>query len=292
MEKSGLRENAVHGTQGYPYAPYSWDGMGGFQVPLHWHSEAEIIYVKEGPCQVTVNTTKYAGEAPALFFVGSGEIHSLSMEPGTVETAVVYAPGMLEFASYDSLQHMVLDPWMKGQLRFPTRLTPKDQLWEEALALYQEIWQAAGTKEAGAFLRLKAGLYRLLACFYDKDGLIRTDEKRKEDLAGIDTLKKVLEFVRQNYERRITVDEIAAVAGMNAQYFCRYFKKHTGKTVTEYLNEVRITQAARLLTQTEDKILNVAIQCGYENVGYFISRFRRCKGMAPSEYRERMKKSK
>ena len=86
--------------------------------------------------------------------------------------------------------------------------------------------------------------------------------------------------------------EIAAVAGMNAQYFCRYFKKHTGRTVTEYINDVRISQASRLLAQTDDKILHIAVRCGYENAGYFISRFRRSRGVSPSEYREQMKKSR
>ena len=208
-----------------------------------------------------------------------------------METALVYAPQMLEFASYDSLQHVILGPWMEGKLKFPCALKPGDELWPQAVCLYQEIWQASKIREAGPYLRLKAGLYRLFACFFEGDQMIRTGAD-DEEAGNMDSLKKVLEFVRQNYGRRIRVEEAAAVAGMNPQYFCRYFKKHTGRTVTEYINDVRISQASRLLAQTDDKILHIAVRCGYENAGYFISRFRRSRGVSPSEYREQMKKSR
>ncbi len=292
MEKNTLKENAVHGTQNYPYAEYSFDGKEDFQVPLHWHKEAEIIFMKEGRYKVTVNAEQYSGEAPAMFFVGSGEIHSLRMERGTVETAVVFSPQILESASYDSIQHTILTPWMEGKLKVSSFLAPGDAMWAETLCLYREIWRAAKEKEIGSYLRLKAGLFRLLASLYEQERMIRIDHGKEEDPERIEPLKKVLGFVRQNYSRRITADEIADVAGMNTQYFCRYFKKHTGRTLTEYVNDVRVSQAARLLAQTQDKILNIAVQCGYENAGYFINRFRRCKGMTPSEYREWMKKSK
>lgn len=82
------------------------------------------------------------------------------------------------------------------------------------------------------------------------------------------------------------MEEIADAAGLNVQYFCRYFKKNTGKTVTEYINEIRINHAAKMLLESEDKIIDIAGQCGYDNVGYFIKRFRQCKGITPSDYRK------
>jgi len=75
----------------------------------------------------------------------------------------------------------------------------------------------------------------------------------------------------------------------NPQYFCRYFKKNIGKTITEYINDVRIEKAAQALAETNDKIIDIAQNCGYENVSYFIRRFRRTKGMTPVQYREMSK---
>ena len=87
----------------------------------------------------------------------------------------------------------------------------------------------------------------------------------------------------------MSLEEIASVAGMNEQYLCRYFKKHVGKTITEYINDVRINHATQKLLQTDDKIIDIAIQCGYENVGYFLKRFRKEKGLTPSAFRETQK---
>ena len=242
-----------------------------------WETEVLCEYVPGGETTVEVLSPETIAGVRAVLSDG--------------ETALVYAPQMLEFASYDSLQHVILGPWMEGKLKFPCALKPGDELWPQAVCLYQEIWQASKIREAGPYLRLKAGLYRLFACFFEGDQMIRTGAD-DEEAGNMDSLKKVLEFVRQNYGRRIRVEEAAAVAGMNPQYFCRYFKKHTGRTVTEYINDVRISQASRLLAQTDDKILHIAVRCGYENAGYFISRFRRSRGVSPSEYREQMKKSR
>ena len=76
---------------------------------------------------------------------------------------------------------------------------------------------------------------------------------------------------------------------MNEQYFCRYFKKNIGKTITEYINVIRVEKAATALAETEDKIIDIAAACGFDNTGYFIRRFKKEKGMTPSEYRKKSK---
>ena len=144
----------------------------------------------------------------------------------------------------------------------------------------------AKKKELSAYLQEKAGLYELLACLYQGGYLKNIGEVNDRDSSKIDILKRVLTYIHENYNRRLTIVEIASVAGLNAQYFCRYFKKNTYKTVTEYLNDIRIDHAAQRLLETDDKIIDIAGECGYDNIGYFIKRFRQCKGMSPSEYRK------
>lgn len=77
---------------------------------------------------------------------------------------------------------------------------------------------------------------------------------------------------------------------MNSQYFCRYFKRLTGKTITTYPNEIRIDKAAELLVSSDEKIIEIAGACGFENIGYFNKRFKNLKGSTPSKYRERHQK--
>jgi len=82
------------------------------------------------------------------------------------------------------------------------------------------------------------------------------------------------------------LDELAELINLNPQYFCRYFKRNIGKTITEYINEIRIEKAAQELLETDDKIITIAQNAGFDNTGYFIRRFKEEKGMTPSEYRK------
>lgn len=281
MEKSLLKENVVHGSNIYPYAVYQWKGESASAVPLHWHRETEIIYLKSGTFLFSVNTKEYEQKAPAIIFISSEEIHSIQIKTGDEVNSLVFDLEMLNFENYDGIQYKLLQPLMEGKLKFPKLLLPKDSIWQEAVSLCEEIFREASEKELGAYLRVKAGLYKIIACLYQSDYLQNAVEIKEADIVRIDTLKNILQYIRSHYDRKLSIEKIAAVAGMNEQYFCRYFKKNTGKTVTEYINDIRINHAARKLLESEDKIIHIAGQCGYDNMGYFIKRFRQCKGITP-----------
>lgn len=286
MEKSILKENVIHGTNIYPYAVYWWDGDTKFTVPLHWHPETEIIYLKKGTFTFTINMKEYVQEAPALIFISTEIIHSIQIDAENEEWALVFDLGMLSFENYDGIQYKIIRPLMEGEMHFPQILRPEDEVWSEVAGLYEEMFKDAMKKELSAYLRVKAGLYNLIACLYRNGYLKNVVGIQEADTGKLDILKKVLSYIRKNYNKKLSINEIAGVAGMNAQYFCRFFKRNTGKTVTEYMNDIRINQAARRLSESEDKIIDVAGQCGYDNIGYFIKRFRQSKGISPSAYRK------
>lgn len=287
MEKSMLKENAVHGSNIYPYAVYRWNGQSASAVPLHWHRETELIYLKSGTFSFSINTKEYEQKAPALIFIGSEEIHSIQIQTGHEVDSLVFKLEMLSFENYDGIQYKLLQPLIKGEMQFPQLLLPKDDIWKEAVSLCEEIFKEAPKKELGAYLKVKANLYGLIACLYQGEYLQNAMEIKEADAVRLDMLKSILEYIRSHYDSRLTVEEIADAVGMNAQYFCRYFKRNTGKTVTEYINDIRINRAAAMLLESDDKIIHIAGQCGYDNMGYFIKRFRQRKGVTPSDYRKR-----
>ena len=225
-------------------------------------------------------------EAPALIFISTEIIHSIQIDAENEEWALVFDLGMLSFENYDGIQYKIIRPLMEGEMHFPQILRPEDEVWSEVAGLYEEMFKDAMKKELSAYLRVKAGLYNLIACLYRNGYLKNAVGIQKADTGKLEILKKVLSYIRKNYNKKLSINEIAGVAGMNAQYFCRFFKRNTGKTVTEYMNDIRINQAARRLSESEDKIIDVAGQCGYDNIGYFIKRFRQSKGISPSAYRK------
>lgn len=87
-----------------------------------------------------------------------------------------------------------------------------------------------------------------------------------------------------HYQEEITLEQIADFAGMNPSALCRYYKKHTQKTMFSYLTEIRITYATKLLSIRQKNISQIAYDCGYNNISYFNRQFKALKGKTPSEY--------
>ena len=92
-----------------------------------------------------------------------------------------------------------------------------------------------------------------------------------------DQMKSVLRRIRRDYAAPLTLDELAAEAGLAPKYLCRVFRQVTGRTPIDYLNYYRIECAAELLCTTTDSITDVALSCGFNDPSYFSRMFRRQK---------------
>lgn len=97
----------------------------------------------------------------------------------------------------------------------------------------------------------------------------------------------VVSYVRKNIDKPIQVSEIAKELGHNASYLCRTFKRETGKTLKEYINEMKLEEAKFLLRSTRQPIVNIALELGYSSQAYFTTLFRNYTGNTPVEFREK-----
>lgn len=93
-------------------------------------------------------------------------------------------------------------------------------------------------------------------------------------------------FCKCNFSENITLDEAAAYMDMNKSAFCKFVKKHTGQTFTEYINSLRLKKAALLLTSTSDPACDIAYGCGFTSIPYFHRLFSRHYGLTPCAYRK------
>ena len=101
-------------------------------------------------------------------------------------------------------------------------------------------------------------------------------------------INKVYDFVRDNFQRQISLDEIADVVSMTEPAFCRYFKKLSGKTFTQFVNEYRLVHASKLLSERPDNITDICFECGFNNFSHFNKLFKAFTGKSPSRYRIEM----
>ncbi len=96
---------------------------------------------------------------------------------------------------------------------------------------------------------------------------------------------KIKAYADANYARHLTLEEVCRLYFVNEKYAGKLFRSQLGASFHEYLNWLRLEAAGRILAQGEEKILSVALRCGYSDVSYFNRQFRKHYGMSPSEYR-------
>lgn len=99
-------------------------------------------------------------------------------------------------------------------------------------------------------------------------------------------MNQVMHFLLEHRFERITLEEVAAKAAMSKEAFCRFFKLRTQKTFTQYLQQLRIAEAQKLLLETDRPIAEIAFQVGYENLSYFNRVFKKGTGKVPTKFRK------
>jgi len=95
----------------------------------------------------------------------------------------------------------------------------------------------------------------------------------------------IMQYVAENFRKNITLGEASSVAKMQKSAFCRYFKRRTKKRFTEFVNEIRLIHAQKLLVETDKNILEIAYDCGYNSTSYFYRLFKKYYDVAPLDFR-------
>jgi AraC-like DNA-binding protein len=104
-------------------------------------------------------------------------------------------------------------------------------------------------------------------------------------------MQRVTSYINLHLAERIGRADIARVANLSVGAFSRFFKVRTGKSLPEYLNELRVGRACRLLADERPKITDIALECGFSNLANFHRRFREITQMSPRDYRLKLRRS-
>lgn len=105
-----------------------------------------------------------------------------------------------------------------------------------------------------------------------------------------DRMQMIHEYVEGNYQDQISLEEVSKLINMTVPAFCRYFKKLTQKTFTQFVNELRVAHACRLLSDEHLSIASVSFESGFNNLSHFNKQFKSIAGLSPREYRKHLKK--
>lgn len=282
-----LKENNSHGTPMFPLQVYTHQDKNGFySVTAHWHDELEFLYIEEGTLHGIIAGVPYEMNAGEFYFINSGELHELQAHDHSLHHAIVFDSKFLNFDVYDACQHNFIQPVTQQKLLFPNHISAvlsMDEL-EELRKSYFNIIQNYHHSKQCSLLKIKISLLQILELCFRTEILKQNDTTRKQ-LASINQLKNVLDFIHSHYPEHISLKELADIACMSPTYFCRYFRQEIGKTPFAFLNEYRIKKAAILLDDSSLSVSDIAIDCGFDNISYFIRKFKEYHGITPKKYR-------
>lgn len=100
-------------------------------------------------------------------------------------------------------------------------------------------------------------------------------------------VRKALDYIDSRYSDDISLEDVVDYLNINKSYFCTLFKKETGKTFIEFLNQARIEKSKALLLEENSSILDIALSLGFSNQNYFSILFRKYTGVSPMQFRNK-----
>lgn len=104
--------------------------------------------------------------------------------------------------------------------------------------------------------------------------------------SDFERFNKIYQYLVKNFNQPIKLEDVAGLVGLTPTAFCRYFKERTKKTFVQYLNDMRIGHAKRLLIEGKMKISTVSMEVGFNNLSNFIEQFKKTVNMLPTEYQK------
>jgi len=253
-----------------------------FDYPIHFHPEIELNFIANGKGMMrTVGDSTEHIDDFELVLVGPNVHHGWEMNNcrHSVQEVTIqfhndlFSETFMRKTIMRPLSHM-FDRSIHGILF--------DK--EESRKMSSRLLNVSNLEGITFFLEL-------LSIFFDLSKtpgqqLLSTSRSYKGNFENSDKIKLLYDHVQENYTQKITLNEISELLNMSAVSFNRFIKKWTNKTFVDYLNDVRVENAARLLAEQDFTISEIAYRCGFNNIANFNRIFKKNKNRTPSAYRK------
>ncbi|MDY3929108.1 MAG: AraC family transcriptional regulator [Clostridia bacterium] len=271
-----------HGTADFPIELYQIDKTHPkYEMASHWHSQIEIIKILDGELNIRLNNHEYTARKNDIIFVNSETVHGAEPKD-CVYVCLVFHPEFLEISDNSSkffIESLINHEYVINEF-FGSADTPFHRSVDS-------IFEAMTHKSSGYKFMVIGALYQMFGTIINCK--LYNSAENLPYITGdknVPKLKKVLTFIRKNYDSQISLDDMAAAAGMSPKYFCYFFRDMTKKTPVEYLNSYRIEKASRKLLNTDNSVTDIAFSCGFNDLSYFIKTFKSIKGITPAKFRK------
>lgn len=288
---SSGRELVEHGTIPFPIACYH-DDLTESEVPWHWHEELEAAIISEGCAIVAAGKEKQLVHAGEGFFINSGVLHGawIADTSSCRFHSLVFHPRLVG-GSLDSVFYQgYVRPISENAALEWFLLRPSEDWQRTALEAIERAWQLTVREESGYEFGVRSALSELVYALWSHLPAQKQAPSVKS-IRDAERIKAMLSCIHENYGSDLNIGRIAACVSISESECLRCFRATIGTTPIQYLKQYRIQQAAQQLTETDDKIAEIANRCGFQDMSYFTRAFRELKGCTPTEYRRPKQKS-
>jgi AraC-like DNA-binding protein len=264
----------------------------GYDYPLHRHDLFELNFVEHGAgCERIVGDSVEPLAEYDLVLITSpnlehqwaqGDCHSKDIHEITIQFSLEFQSSKLfDTNPMRSIKQMFIRA-QRG-LAFPT---------QAIMTVYPRLVKLSQIKE---------GFYSLMELFHILYELSKFDDARELSSSSFAQVKpniegrrvaRVKEYISTHYIEDIRLEQMSGLAGMSPTAFSRFFKLRTGKTLAEYIVDIRLGHASRKLIDTNEPVSQICYTCGFNTLTNFNRLFKKRKGCSPTEFREKYAKTK
>ncbi|QHI35307.1 RCS-specific HTH-type transcriptional activator RclR [Kordia antarctica] len=257
-----------------------------FYEKLHQHEEIQLSYIVSGKGTFIIGDTIRDFQSNDVLLFGSNVPHVLKSDVSTEQDSYMISV----FFTYDSFGEHFFDlPKLKNLKRLLDDANFGVKFQENQIVLkpfFEAILHQKTIKRFATFFEVLSILteskYETVSSFINTKNY--TDDEGKR-------MSAIFEFVMNHFGQKIVLEEIATIANMTPNAFCKYFKQRTNKTFFQFLTAIRIENACKFLTnQQQLSISDIAHDCGFFNISNFNRKFKDIKGLTPTEFRKNVLK--
>ncbi len=262
-----------------------------FTYPMHCHKEFELNFVENaaGVQRIVGDSVETIKDydlvlitSPGLEHVWEqGDCQSSDIREVTVHFSSNFLKGMLETNQFDEVRKM----FEKAQngLCFPLKAIMK------VYGLLDGLSETKGFYVVNKFLTI---LYELSLYTNEARTLASSSFAKIEVQSDSRRVQKVQDFINKHYQEEIRLGVLADMVGMTDVSFSRFFKLRTGKSLSDYIIDIRLGHSTRLLVDSTMAIAEICCTCGFNNLSNFNRIFKKKKGCSPKEFRENYRKKR
>lgn len=271
----------------FPFAINDTKGVDKNARTLHWHKEMEICHVKNGTGRYLINGKEYTFAKGDVFIINNDEIHLCFDDDDLIMQVVMFDPSFVWSGGNNLFDYEYLKPFLETESNFCNKLDQQNDKICLVTSTLLEIEAEYNSMNTGYEHMIKSLLLRLMAL------IIRYFKRCNEEYSGefvspqvSKRIRQVIEYVESYCSKPLNIVELAGIAQMSVPYFCSMFKTLVGLPPMDYVIRKRVSAAKDALKNSNQKILSIAGECGFNSISNFNHIFKAYTGLSPTEYRK------